>query len=156
MDFEYFAGWHRYNREPLERLSVEEARKRHASGLAYCVAVKSEASYGTFIEVNSGYYSVNFLKESGQVFLTYGFEEAGNGKLFLKQAIYSEFDGGESEPSGITTYYFSQSGSVVIERTTKPFVRAEVRETHRDLSNNWESQPEFGRYERLLCIERGI
>lgn len=156
MRYEYFDGWHRHYRDPVGQLTEKEAKDRASTGAGYCVVVRGEDSlYQSFIEVNEGYFSVNFLDEEKRVYLTYGFEEVDSDRLFLKQAIFSEFRGTNDEPQRTTAYYFNRSGSITIERNEAPFEKSTVEDGHCDVSNNWESKPPFGIYDALLQQERG-
>lgn len=157
MKYEYFGGWHRYYKEPTEPLTEGEARKRHSKGQAYCVVVREDdAGAAAFIEVTANYFAVNFLDAKGRVYLTYGFEDVGAQRLFLKQAIYSEFAADGDQPTKGTGYYFKENGAVVMERTTAPLQTAEVAESHCDVSTHWQPRPPFGEYEDLLRKERRV
>ena len=156
MNYEYFDGWHRYYREPVGPLTEQEAKYRASKGIGYCVVVRrGDPSFQSFIEVNEGYLGVNFLDEEKRVYLTYGFEEVDDDRLFLKQAIFSEFRGTSDEPQRTTAYYFDKSGSIAIERSETPFEESTVQEGHCDVTDNWESKPQFGVYDALLRQERG-
>jgi len=158
MKYQCFHKWHRHYREPVGPLSVEEARDRDSAGVNYCVAVKGEArNYEAFIEVCRNYLRVSFLDDQGRVYLAYGFEDDGNGRLFLDQAYTSEYSPDDTHnPSIATTYYFKQTGATAIERGIRAMNRREVIDTHCDVDANWEVRPKFGDYETLLVKNRGI
>jgi hypothetical protein len=152
--YEYFGGWHRYYREATEPLTEREARERHLKGEAYCVVVhEAEVGATAFLEVTRDYFSVNFLDAKRRVYLTYGFEDVGGNRLFLKQAIHSEFAADDDQSVIGTSYYFRENGVVAIERTTH-VQTAELTEGSCDVSANWEVRPKFGEYGSLLRKER--
>lgn len=156
MSYEYFDGWHRYYREPTGPMTEEEAECRASRGVGYCVVARGEdSSFQSFIEINDGFFGVNFLDGHRRVYLTYGFEEIDTNRLFLKQVILSEYRGTGDNPQRTTSYFFDRSGAVAIERSESPFDRSTVQEGRADVSNNWESKPTFGAYEALLRKERG-
>ena len=83
MRYQYFGGWHRYYREPIDPLSEAEAQQRHSNGHSYCVVAREDGDEPVaFVEVSSDFFSVNLLDEEGRVYLTYGFEDVGTGQLF--------------------------------------------------------------------------
>jgi hypothetical protein len=155
MRYEYFDRWHRYHKEPLGPISLDDARRRHDNGESYCVvAWRDGGELVAFIEVAAQYYGVNFLDAKAQTYLIYGFEDVAADELFLKQAIFSEYSGAGERPIKEASYYFDQRGSVTIEKTTASSGKAELAEFPWDVSRSWVPRPTFGEYETLLQKER--
>jgi len=158
MRYEYFNGWHRYYREPNGPLSIEEARARHAAGVDFCTAVKGSAgNYEAFIMVCPNYFGISFLDGLGRVYMAYGFQDAGDGRLFLSQAHVGDFSSDDDhDPYTVTSHYFKKTGATTIVHGLVGHSQREKIETQRDVKANWEMRPTFGNYENLLVKERGI
>jgi hypothetical protein len=157
MKYEYFDGWQRSDREPVGPLSMEEAKARDSAGQNYCVAVKEDAgNYEAFIVVSRNGFGVSFLDGQGRVYLSYGFQDVGDGRLFLNHAHWADFSpGDEHKPSSVTNYHFNRTGSATVVRASAPFDRAEAMDTDKDVEANWDVRPAFGDYAHLLVKERG-
>jgi hypothetical protein len=153
--YEYFGGWHRHYKEPFEVLTEAEARRRHHKGEAYCVVARGNGDGAeAFVEVTSDYFGVNFLDARSRVYLTYGFEDVGGERLFLRQALFSEFSNETDQPSGSVNYYFTEDGAVTIERMAALSRSGASTEKPVDGTGNWERRPDFGQWAGLLRKER--
>ncbi len=150
----YYEGWHRYAKEAVGPLSAEEAKRLETTGEPYTVVVGDPQQPHCFIEVSERCYGVSFLDDLKREHLMYTFEDTGDGKLFLKEALNRDFEGGTDEVARGTTYRFSADGRVQIEKAEKPFRQATVTETQADVSKNWEPKPNFGDYSRLIRKDR--
>jgi hypothetical protein len=154
MKYEYFIGWHRYYGKPLEPLTTSEAQRRDSEGKQYCVVVKDVAGdYEAFIEIGNAYYAVNFINDRRRVHLVHGFEDIGDGRVFLNHAILFDYRGGD-KPYETTSYFFKQDGSLAIRSALLASNKATVKEVTCDVSGNWDTRPKFGEYENLLKMDR--
>jgi len=156
VEVSYCDRWHRYLKEIIHQIEVDEARALHDSGKPYTVILGESRSPFCFIEINLGCYGVSFLDEQKREYLMYTFEDTHDGRLFLKEAIWREFIGRSDEVKKGTAYHFSQEGTVSIEDVEHPFHQSTVREHSLDVSANWESRPEFGEYEALARKDRQL
>ena len=152
--FRYYERWHRYAKEPVGPLTEGAARTLHADGEPYTVVVGDPVRPSCFVEVASDFYGVSFLDDHGREYLMYTFEEAEQERVFLKEATHREYAGDSSSVAKGTVYRFWPDGRVMIERSEPPFQRAQVSESHADVSRNWERKPEFGQYEQLISKDR--
>lgn len=152
----YYQTWHRYLRKPVEPLTRDEAKARDETGEGYVVVVGESDHPEGFIEIRDGFYGVSFLDHKQREYLMYTFEELQAGKLFLKEAIFREYEGGSDKPARASAYRFSPDGTVAIETGSLPFRQVTVSDGKVDVSRNWESTPRFGDYGRLVEKERLI
>jgi hypothetical protein len=153
MTYEYFDGWHQHYREPLQPLIIQEARRRDTEGEPYCVVVRGESGdYEAFIDIANEYYAVNFIDEHRRVYLSYGFDDVGDGRVFLDDASQFDYREGDErdEPYEITSYTFRQDGYLAISHVLTGSTKGTIKEGTCDVSGNWETRPKFGEYENLL------
>lgn len=150
----YYERWHRYAKEAVGPLSIDEAKRLEAAGEPHTVIIGDPEHPRCFIEVSEGCYGVSFLDDRKREHLMYTFEDTGDGKLFLKEALNREFEGSTDEVARGTTYRFSADGRVQIEKAERPFKQATRTETQADVSKNWEPKPSFGEYSRLVRKDR--
>jgi hypothetical protein len=114
------------------------------------VVVTGEAGdYNAFINIANEYYAVNFIDDRRRVYLTYGFEDVGDGSVFLNDVGHLEYRDGD-EPYEIMSYFFKQSGKVALQRAASNSTKATIQEGTCDVSANWDTRPKFGEYENLL------
>jgi hypothetical protein len=158
MKVEYFEGWHRHYAEAIGALTESEARSRDASGEPYVVVVGDRASPSCFIEVNRAlrFFGISFLDRRKHEYLLYTFEQIEPDRLFLKEAIYREYDDDTPRVKSGTVYRFQTDGRMMIESSSGTFRRSEVREARVDVTPNWETVPSFGSYEGLVKREREL
>jgi hypothetical protein len=123
----------------------------------FCVAVKGKAGkYEAFIEACPNYFGVGFLDGQGRVYLSYGFQDAGDGRLFLSQAHAGDFSSDDDHrPSMVTSHYFKKTGATTIVRGIKALNRREAIDADWDVKANWDVRRAFGDYEHLLVKDRG-
>ncbi len=84
----------------------------------------------------------------------YTFEDVGDGRVFLKEAVYREFEGDSDTVTKATIYRFSPEGRVQLERGEKPFPGNRWSDGQSDVSRNWEPKPIFGDYRRIIRKDR--
>lgn len=154
MDVKYFEAWHRYLRQPVEPLTETQAKARADAGDGYVAVIGQAEHPECFIEVRGGFYGVSFLDSLNREYLMYSFEEIEPGKLFLKEAIFREYDGESPKPARASAYRFERNGSVSIETGANPFRQVVTRESETDVSGNWELKPSFGEYAGIIRKER--
>jgi hypothetical protein len=153
----------RYSRKKIkdEQLLIEAAKYAHENGLIYFVTILENEKPFCFLEINKGFYSVNFLDDSLRVFMAYSFygnnyDETYKDKLFLGQIYFWEFKGTTDEMTKITDCRFKSDGSFhTIERNlvTNEQIDSEAKNKI-DVSSNWEEYPDFGKYDSLIRRER--
>ena len=154
MQLSFCERWFRHQKKMIKPLKEKKARQLDASGKPYTIVIGDPDQPYCFIERNKLYYGVHFFDQLKRVYLIYSFDEAGENKLFLNEAIYHSYDGDNDEVLEGTIYWFSPNGKVTIEKVEYPSNKARRIEKTIDVSKNWEDIPEFGHYENLLEIER--
>lgn len=150
----YYERWHRYAKEAIGPLAEEAARRLHVADAPYVVVIGDPGRPYGFIEVCADCYGVSFLDERGREHLMYTFEDAGKGRVFLKEATYRDYEGESDAVSKAVIYRFWTNGRVMIERSERPFKQTSVSESRADVSRNWEMKPTFGEYGHLLRKDR--
>jgi hypothetical protein len=107
-----------------------------------------------FIEFNGDYVGVGFLDRLLREYLSYSFQEVEPGRLFLTMATHREFDGDSDRVQKGTTYIFNPDGDVTVISEEFPNGGKSRHKITADVSGNWESYPEFGKYDSLLREDR--
>ncbi|MHB0972434.1 MAG: hypothetical protein ACYC7A_22385 [Thermoanaerobaculia bacterium] len=154
MRVNYFQIWHRQLRQAIEPLTPREAETRDKTGKPYVAVIGSEDHPDCFIEISRGFYGVSFLDPYRREYLMYSFEEIEPGKLFLREAIFREYDSDASKPLSASAYRFQPDGVVQVETGANPFNQAVRSSAIMDVSNNWEQKPSFGEYASIVQKER--
>jgi hypothetical protein len=150
----YYEGWFRHAKKAVGPLRTDEARRLDSAGEPYAVVIGDQDQPECFIEVSSGIFGVSFLDALKREHLMYTFEDSGDGRVFLKEAVYREFDADSDTLATATIYRFSPDGRVQVEKGEKPFRKAVMSEGQVDVSRNWELRPVFGDYSRIIRRER--
>jgi hypothetical protein len=150
----YYEGWFRHAKKAVGPLRTDEAQRLDSTGEPYAVVIGDQDQPECFIEVSRGTYGVSFLDPLKREHLMYTFEDAGDGRVFLKEAVYREFDGESDTVAKATIYRFSRDGHVQVEKGEKPFRKAAVSDGAADVSRNWEPKPVFGEYRQIIRRER--
>jgi hypothetical protein len=144
-----------------ENLLVEAAKSAHNNQMIYFVTVFENDKPICFLEINKGFYRVNFLDEHLRNYMIYDFYgsnyvEVYADKLFLGQIVLTDFKGDTDKVLKITSHIFKADGSFhITERdlTTNEQIDSEAKNKI-DVSQNWEEYPEFGKYDLLTRKER--
>lgn len=153
----YCKSWFRAKKKPTEIWTEQRARAAHVARTLYtAVVVGSNEDPRCFLEVNDKFVGVGFLDDRLRESLYYAFKEVEPGRLFLSMATYREFQSDSDVVTSGTTYIFAQTGTVQIQKQSFNPDRMEATSSTIDVSLNYEQRPEFGEYDRLTRIERGI
>jgi hypothetical protein len=148
-------SWFRAKKCPTEMWDAERARQAHNAGSLYTVLIGDPERPTHFIEVTSRFYGVGFLDDHLREYLSYAFQATETGDLFLSMATFREFDGDGDQVVSGTSYVFSTTGDVDIQRQTfRPRPLKESAATRTDVSALYEPVPRFGCYDALLQQER--
>lgn len=152
----YCKSWFRAKKRPTEIWSEEKARAAHTSKQLYTALIGSPGNPSCFLEINDKFVGVGFLDENLREYLYYSFKEVEPGKLFFSMATYREFNGDTDKVLAGTTYIFNRDGSVKVQRQHFEPNKIEAMDTSADISGNYSSWPEFGKYDELIRVERNI
>jgi hypothetical protein len=141
--------------EPFKHeMSMEKARSLFESGESVTALVLDDNQLHAKIEMNKAYFGVNFFDAAAREYMTYEFRPR-DGKLFLENVVFFEFDGDSMKAARREDIGFDPSG--MTSTLVRDFAAGEqLKSTPRqvDVSGNWEAYPEFGNYESLLRLER--
>lgn len=160
VDITYASGWRRRRRAPREELAADEARRKHDQGELYHVVVSDGGTTIAWLEVDLSqpFVGVNLLHEDGRDDVEYVIRAHPDGHgLFLRQARFHEYEGGEPYSRHGVVYHFEPDGSAHVESRA---VGAETTQVY-DLPASTplasalrEPMPSFGDYANLIRRER--
>jgi len=153
----YFCeGWFSAKKYAPEIWTEAQAQAAHDSGQKYTVLVDSIERPFCIIDVmTSKFIGVDFLDEHLREALTYQFQLASPGQMFLTMAVHREFDGEEDKVARASRYTFTEDGKLQIRRTEFiPEHSQEVADGEADVTSHYVAVPEFGHYEAFMKMER--
>jgi hypothetical protein len=150
----YAEQWLVLDRKPLNMLTLEDAKRRHASRESCAALIGDPDKPSHVVSLVGPWVTVSFLDADLREYLLYSFKEVRPGRLFLKQAIHRQFSPDSGEVSTATIFAFSEKGSLIMERQNMKTNRSETRKAKADPTPNWDRYPEFGAYDSLLREER--
>jgi len=149
---------HKKNKD--EQLLLEAAKYAHDNQKLYFLTIFENEKPYCYLDINKGFYRVNFLDELVRKYMSYDFTDNFSSidpnKLFLSQIMFWEFEGTTDKMVKITDHLFKPDGSFhMTERDliTNEQIDSEAKNKI-DVSSNWEEYPEFGKYESLMRKER--
>jgi hypothetical protein len=161
IDVYYCEQWFRAKNRPDEILTATKARRRHEQGKLYTALMGDLMRPYCFLEF-SAYRSVcvEFLDESLRSIRAHSFQEQRPDELFLSRVTIRRYEGESRYVNSGDVYYFKVDGRLFIERYIGTPPRGSklvnTEETTTDVSRNWEPFPEFGQYDGLATLDRGI
>lgn len=150
----YAKSWFRAKKQATVLWSADQAHAAHEAGAPYTVLVESPDRPYAFIELAPTFVGVSFLDDRLRETLTYQFQLAEPGSLFLSMATHREFDGESDRVLSGTSYMFERDGTVRIRREHFGPHRLETATSTTDVTENFAAAPEFGDYHELLRVER--
>lgn len=148
---------------------LESARYAHNNKLIYFVTITENQKPYCAIEINEGFFRVNFIDEFLRNYMSYDFvgrianinikwrEDIPFDKLFLNRVIQVEFNGQSEIIDKTTDFIFHPDGSFhVTTRDVKSKMQTDSKANNKtDVSNYWEDYPNFGNYDSIIKKERG-
>lgn len=149
----YCTGWNRILKAPAEILTADKARQLHQEQKPYSAIVETEAGLAVvemcFFQI---YCHVLFLDEQKRVATRYSFVTT-DGRLFVEEAAVHYYAGDGDRPTQGEIFRFKEDGSLSHDtgKAGGPITRKEGRT---DVSRNYASIPEFGKYDSILVRER--
>lgn len=146
-----------------EITSVEVARKNHEDGLMYSVIVLDDdgSPYCSLDIVHENeFIGVDFLDDSGRIYLSYHFDEVEPmKKLFLREVWYSFYPNSEAKDANYRLHFvFDHDGNAAYRKYDDLEHKIYDYETKEplDVSGLYEDYPKFDHYEGLIRLERNI
>lgn len=154
MEILYCDKWSNIKKKPWKIISEGTANLCHTKHQPY-TAILSEGSKPKFIvDVSDKSVSVNFLDNLIRKHLQYDFEVTKGDKLFLKTAIYWEYEGDTDSETSCMIFGFQENGYTAMEKRNLKTGEVEERETYGRVEGNLEDYPQFGQYTYLCKEER--
>ncbi|HZG74193.1 MAG TPA: hypothetical protein VEY51_21875 [Chondromyces sp.] len=98
--------------------------------------------------------SVGFYNDLIRKYLNYDFEVMSDGKIFLRTAMYWEYDDETDTEVSSLILGFREDGYIAMEKGDLKAGSVEERDTSDILERNWDVFPEFGHYIHLCREER--
>lgn len=148
-----------------KQLLLEAAKYAHNNQKLYFVTILENEKPYCYLEINKGFYRVNFFDELSRIYLAYTFlgednlfewrKNYGN-RLLLEDITFWEFEGNTDKVIKTSNHIFKPDGSFhMIERDliTNQQMDSEAKNKI-DVSSNWEDYPVFGDYKKLIVKER--
>jgi hypothetical protein len=148
-------SWFRAKKKPTETWTIDQARYAHENGEPYVVLIDSQERPYCFLEVTKKYIGVFFLDQCLRENLSYEFQGIEDGQLFLREAIYREFDSDTDRVVSGSSYRFERDGKVNVRSETyfpEHFLETFCADVN--VSKNFAQIPLFGEYEDLIVAER--
>jgi hypothetical protein len=154
MNLAYCEKWWLRRKKGVNMLDPESAHQRHEIGQRY-TALLGGASHPRFVvEMAAESVSVIFLDSTLRQYLRYDFQSRDGGRVFLKNAIFWDFeDDGESIASR-KIFSFEESGQILMDDWTASTGESRELKAFADASVNWDAYPAFGDYLALCKEER--
>ena len=151
----YCKSWFSAKKRPTVLWDEEQARAAHDNRTVYTALVGGLERPTRVVVVSDHFVAVDFLDEHLREVLCYQFSEYEPGKIFLKTAIYREFDGDTDRVLTGSSYRFDQEGYVKIWRESfDPHLLEETDRSSMDVSGNFDRYPDFGDYDHVTAFER--
>jgi len=152
----YCRQWFRHDKIPTEPLDEDLARIAHNSRTLYTILIGSYERPRCFVECNMDYIGVEFLDQRLREYTSYQFQELRPGMLFLSMAVFRCFERDSNQVVKAVVYYFGEDGSTSVDKSDLSNNEAWEAKTTLDVSANWEPYPQFGDYESITRLERGL
>ena len=154
MTITYCSGWFRAQKRAIEVWSIDQAKTAYNARTLYAALIDDPITPRCFVECNVDYVGVEFLDERLRSYVCYQFVEKQPGRLFLNMAIYRKFDNDVDRVLHAVIYYYRDDGSVTVHKTSgDDTFEANAK---LDVAANWERYPDFGDYESIIRLERGL
>ena len=152
----YCKSWFWAKKRPTVLWTEKQAKQAHEKGLTYTVVVKSGVRLFAVIDVakSTNFVGVVFLDDLLRSYLSYDFKLVETELLFLSMVTHCDFEGDKNQVKFGSSYIFHSDGRLIIRNQS--FFPASIEEVNSsvDITNNYETYPNFGEYEHLFKIER--
>jgi hypothetical protein len=158
----YCERWSRHGKYTLRPLSEDAAKKLHRKGKLMTVLIGSPEHPRCFLEVVEEGRSVGVTHLDSRLREATDFSFTGKHhpqQLFLSMATFRKHDGDTDTVTEGTSYIYKPDGKITIRHEEfEPFHphRLVVQETRGPVAANWELLPEFGQWESIARLERGL
>ncbi|KQU63331.1 hypothetical protein ASG66_02650 [Bacillus sp. Leaf406] len=149
----YCDEWSDIKKKPWNILDDRIAYTNHQMHEPYTAVLVEGEKPKYIVNVTNEWVSVGFYDDLFRKYLNYDFEVMGEGKIFLRTAMYWEYDEDDTEVSRLILG-FQEDGNIAMQKRELKTGLVEERETSATLERNWEAFPGFGQYDHLCKEER--
>lgn len=154
MQIHYCDEWSDIKKKPWNLFDEHTAYLHHQQKRPYTAIVTENEKLEYVVYVTKEWVCVGFYDELTRKYLSYDFEIKSGDKLFLKAAMYREYDGKANKEINSMIIAFHEDGNMVMEKRDYLTGSVEEREAKGSLKENWDVFPEFGQYLHLCREER--
>ena len=154
MEMYYCDEWSDIKKKPWNILDEHTAYTYHQKHKPYTVVLREDEKHKYIINITNEWVSVGFYDELIRKYLNYDFEVMSEGKLFLRTAMYWEYDDKTNTEVSSLILNFREDGYIAMEKRDLKNGSVEEREANNTLEKNWDVFPEFGQYLYLCKEER--
>ncbi|WCN39721.1 hypothetical protein [Aneurinibacillus uraniidurans] len=154
MQIYYCDEWSDIKKKPWNIFDEPTAYLHHQKNQPYTAVLTENEKPKYIVNVTKEWVSVGFYDELTRKYLNYDFEVVSDGKLFLRTAMYWEYDDETDKEVSSLILGFREDGYIAMEKRDFNTGSVEERETSDTLEKNWDSFPGFGQYLHLCREER--
>lgn len=150
----YCDKWSDIKKKPWNILDDHTAYIYHQKHEPYTAVLIEDEKPKYIVNVTNERVSVGFYDDLFRKYLNYDFEIMSDGKIFLRTAMYWEYDDETETEVSSLILGFRKDGYIAMEKRDLKTGSVEERETSDTLERNWDVFPEFGQYIHLCRDER--
>ncbi|KMM55887.1 hypothetical protein ACH95_18355 [Bacillus glycinifermentans] len=150
----YCDEWSDIKKQPWNILDDRTAYLHHQKHEPYTAVLTEDEKPKYIVNVTNEWVSVGFYDDLTRKYLNYDFEVISNNKIFLRTAMYWEYDDVTEDEVSSLILGFHEDGHIAMEKTDFKTGLVEERETSGSLERNWAVFPAFGEYIHLCREER--
>lgn len=154
MQIYYCDEWSDIKKKPWNIFDEHTAYLQHQEKQPYTAILAENEKPEYIVNVTKEWVSVGFYDELTRKYLNYDFEVISAGKLFLRTAMYWEYDDETNKELNSLIIGFREDGYIAMEKRDFKTGSVEEREAKDTLEKNWDVFPEFGQYLHLCREER--
>ena len=150
----YCDEWSDIKKKPWNILDDRTAYTRHQKHEPYTAVLTADDNTKYIVNVTNEWVSVSFYDDFTRKYLNYDFEVISDGKIFLRTAMYWEYDDETDKEVSSLILSFREDGYIAMKKKDFKTGTVEERETSDTLGTNWDVFPGFGQYFHLCREER--
>ncbi|MBJ8007443.1 MULTISPECIES: hypothetical protein [Bacillus cereus group] len=154
MKIYYCDEWSDTKKKPWNIIDECKAYLCHQNHEPYTAMLTEGEKVKYVINVTKDWVSVGFYDGLVRKYLNYDFEVINDNRIFLRTAMYWEYDDATEKENTRLILNFRENGYTVMEKMDVNTGLVEEREVHDNLENNWDVFPEFAQYFQLCREER--
>ncbi|SFK04304.1 MULTISPECIES: hypothetical protein [unclassified Bacillus (in: firmicutes)] len=150
----YCDKWSDIKKKPWNIFDDRTAYLCHQEHEPYTAVLSEDEKPKYIVNVTNEWVSVGFYDDLNRKYLNYDFKVMSKGKIFLRTAMYWEYDDETDKEVSSLILGFQEDGYIAMEKRDFKTGSVEERETSDTLERNWDVFPEFGQYIHLCREER--